>query len=58
LQEGAEIAEKDEEDEDLLESQVETVAELGFDGQILRMVLDAGKPPGSHNCNVRRPAVP
>ena len=31
----------DDEDEDVL-AQVETIAELGFDGQILTMILEAG----------------
>ncbi len=35
--------EKDDEEEEDAAAQVDTIAELGFDGQILNMILEAGR---------------
>lgn len=44
-QAGKAVGDKDdEEDEGLAEDDAETVAELGFEGQILNIVLEAGQP--------------
>ena len=40
------MQEKDEEEDEDAIPQVDTIAELGFDGQILNMVLEAGHFPG------------